>query len=192
MGRFRPPVRLPWTSSLASSTAMKRSFSYRRTAWCICGMSRPTALPATSGRCRTGHQTCALAHQFPADLGLAEDDDDWGEWTHSGLRSHDDRRRPRSPSVPPGRHVTSSTSRTDPLRIRLTAFSFVFAPRHHRCAAITLCFALAVGLKKLPYGSMMFFTTLCGASLSGPSHMGATLGNSLPQPYAAPRQYHPG
>ena len=30
----------------------------------------------------------------------SEDDDDWGEWTHSGLRrSHDDRRRPRSPDA---------------------------------------------------------------------------------------------
>ena len=50
----------------------------------------------------------------PGPHGHFEDDGDWGEWTHSGLRSHDDRRRPRSPSVPPGRHVASSTSRTDP------------------------------------------------------------------------------
>ena len=49
----------------------------------------------------------------PGPHGHSEDDDDWGEWTHSGFKSHDDRRRPWPPAVPPGRHVASSTSRTD-------------------------------------------------------------------------------
>ena len=89
------------------------SFSHRRTAWCICGMFRATAPRAPPMRCKTGQQTCAHAPQCPTDLGLglltpgphgkSEDDDDWGEWTHSGRRSHEDRR-------PPGRHAAASNS----------------------------------------------------------------------------------
>ena len=52
----------------ASSTAMRGSFSYRRTAWCICGMFRATAPRAPPMRCKTGQHTCAHAPQCLNDL----------------------------------------------------------------------------------------------------------------------------
>ena len=168
MGQSRPPVRSPWTSSLASSTAMRCSFSCRRTAWCIYEMFRATAPRAPPMRGKTGQQTCAHAPHAvprrsrvrltPGPHGKSEDDGDWGEWTHSGRRSHEDRRRPGSPSAPPERHAADSNSRSD-RRTRLTSFSFVFALRHHHWAAITSCFARDFRLRKLPYASTMSCTT---------------------------------
>ena len=160
-------VRLPWTSSLASSTAMRCSFSYRRTAWCICGMSRPTAPRAPSRRCKTGQQTCAHAHQFLADLGLGSHLDLMvnPKMMMTGVNGHtvgsgvmmtvgDLGRRPCRQDAMLQLRPAGPTIR----RTRLTSFSFVFALRHHRWAAITSCFARAVGLKKLPYVATMFCT----------------------------------
>ena len=71
----------------------------------------------------------------PGPHGQSEDEDDWGEWTQTGLRTHDDGRRPRSPSVPPVRQMASDT--VDGIRCLFWA-------------VIALCFAQAVGLRKLP------------------------------------------
>ena len=62
----------------------------------------------------------------PGPHGNPDEDDDWGDWTQQGHRRHDrlshaDRRRPHSPSAPPGRSNAASNSRTDnqPPTVRL-------------------------------------------------------------------------
>ena len=40
--------------------------------------------------------------------GISEDEEDWGDWTRAGRRTHDDQRRPRSPSIPPACHRAPS------------------------------------------------------------------------------------
>ena len=71
-----------------------------------------------------------LAHQFLADLelGLRR-----GEWTHCGLRTHEDRRRPRSPSIPPVRQVASTTVDLIHLPVR-TLVPSLGSPRFVLCS----------------------------------------------------------
>ena len=122
--RRRLPAKLLLTNFQTSSRAMRRSSLSRRMASCTYAMSRRTALHAmfrhsaphaTSERCMTMQLRGVHGLPFPASLrltpgphGISEDEEDWGEWTRAGRRTHDDQRRPRSPSIPPARHRVPS------------------------------------------------------------------------------------
>ena len=54
----------------------------------------------------------------PGPHGQSEDEDDWGEWTRTGLRTQDD--GPRSPSGPPARAMASD--KVDFLRLPIRNF----------------------------------------------------------------------
>ena len=64
---------------------------------------------ATVRRSRSPAPGRSRVRLTPGPHGQSEDEDDWGEWTQTGLRTQDDRRRPRSPSIPPVRQVASAT-----------------------------------------------------------------------------------
>ena len=120
--RCRLPAKLLLTNFQTSSMATRCSSLSRRMASCTYAMFRRTALHAifrhsaphaTSDRCMTMQLRGVHGLPFPADPGLGlrldhEDEEDWGEWTRAGRRTHDDQRRPRSPSIPPARHRVPS------------------------------------------------------------------------------------
>ena len=117
MGWFRPPVRSPWTSSRASSTAMRCSFVQTHGLVRLRNVQthsssrniRATQDQPSDMRSRSPVPRRSRVRLTPRPHRHAEDEDDWGEWTHCSLRTHEDRRRPRSPSIPPVRQVASTT-----------------------------------------------------------------------------------
>ena len=141
--RRRPPARSPSTNFRMSSTAMRCNSLSRRMVWCTYAMFKHTAAHAASGRCRTKQPRGVPGHPSPADpkLGLRLDHMDSQKMKMtgvSGLRTHDDRRRPRSPSVPPVRQTASDT-----------------VDLIHQClpwAVIASCFAQAVEFLDTRFG----------------------------------------
>ena len=63
---------------------------------------------ATTRRSRSPVSRRSRVRLTPGPHGISEDEEDWGEWTHAGRRTHDDQRRPRSPSIPPAHHRVPS------------------------------------------------------------------------------------
>ena len=63
---------------------------------------------ATARRSRSPVSRRSRVRLTPGPRGISEDEEDWGEWTRAGRRTHDDQRRPRSPSIPPARHRVPS------------------------------------------------------------------------------------
>ena len=104
-------------------------------------------------RSRVPRRSCVRL--TPGPHGHSEDEDDWGEWTH--CRTYEDCRRPRSPSIPPVRQVASTTVDLIHLPVRASVPS-----------PIVLCFALGVGLRKLPYDDVLYYTLPCIAELVFP------------------------
>ena len=63
---------------------------------------------ATTRRSRSPVTRRSRVRLTPGPHGISEDEEDWGEWTRTGRRTHDDQRRPRSPPIPPARHRVPS------------------------------------------------------------------------------------
>ena len=113
--RCRPPAKLLLTNFQTSSMAMRCSSLSRRMASCTFAMFRRTAHHATfrhsaphatSERCTTMPLRGVHDLLSPADpgLGLRLDHMGYLRMKRTGRRTHDDQRRPRSPSIPPARH----------------------------------------------------------------------------------------
>ena len=62
----------------------------------------------TTRRSRSPVSRRSRVRLTPGPHGISEDEEDWGDWTRAGRRTHDDQRRPRSPSIPPARHRAPS------------------------------------------------------------------------------------
>ena len=91
----------------------------------------------------------------------SEDEDDWGEWTQSGLRTHDDRRRPRSPSIPPVRQVASTMVDLIHLPVRTSAPSL----GSHR---VVLRSGSRIGEIAILIDDVLYYTLPCIAELVFP------------------------
>ena len=102
-GRYRQPARSPSTNSRISSTAM------RCNCYGLVHLRNVQAHSSSRSIRATPFPRRSRVRLTPGPHGHSEDEDDWGEWTQTGLRAQDDWRRPGSPSMPPVRQVESAT-----------------------------------------------------------------------------------
>ena len=87
-----------------------QAHSSSRDVWALSSSRNVRAMHdhVTTRRSRSPVSRRSRVRLTPGPHGMSEDEEDWGDWTRTGRRTHDDQRRPRSPSIPPARHRAPS------------------------------------------------------------------------------------